>query len=433
MFDLRNRQTNVRREIVGGLTTFLTMAYIIIVNPIILADAGVPFDQSFTATIIATIIGTLTMALSSNLPIAVAPAMGLNAYFAYSVVNTEAGIDYKVAFAAVFVSGIIFLLLSLTPFRVKLIDAIPHNLKHAIAAGIGLFIAFIGLRLSKIIVSHPTNYVALGDLRDPAVALTLIGFLITIILMGLNVNGALFIGMFITGAIAFFTGQLSFKEQIVSIPHLPDGVIVWNPLEAIALVAEYGLYGVVFTYVLITIFDTTGTMLGVAQQAGVMKDGKLPKAGRAVFSDSLATAIGSMFGTTPTSAYVESSAGVAAGARTGLSTVIVAGLFLIAAFFSNVVDAISGVAAITAPSLIIVGSFMISHVKHIEWEQFDEALPAFLVILTMPLTSSIATGIALGFVSYPILKIVKGKYRDIHPLAYVIAVLFLFQLIFLPH
>jgi adenine/guanine/hypoxanthine permease len=433
VFKLKENHTNMKTEVLAGLTTFLTMVYIVIVNPIILADAGVPFDQVFTATIIATVVGTLWMGLFANYPIAIAPGMGLNAYFAYSVVGTHGNISYSTAFAAVFIAGIIFVILSLTPFRKNLIEAIPENLKHGITAGIGLFIAFIGLRLTGIIEAHPTNLVKLGNLHDPGVILALIGLAVTLVLMVLNVNGALFFGMIMTGLIAFFTGQLSFDQGFISLPNLPEGLIIFNPIDAFSEVIQHSLYAVVFSFLLVTIFDTTGTMIGVAQQAGLMKGKTMPRAREALLSDSIATTIGAMFGTSPTSAYIESSSGVAAGGRTGLTSVTVAILFIVAAFFGPLVGAVSGIAAITAPALIIVGSLMMGSISHIKWDQLDEAFPAFLIILSMPLTSSIATGIALGFISYPLLKVVKGQWRQVHPLLYLFAVLFFYQLAFLPH
>lgn len=433
MFKLQENNTKAKTEVLAGITTFLTMAYIIVVNPIILSDAGVPFEQVFTATIIASVVGTLWMALFANYPIAVAPGMGLNAYFAYSVVGTHGNIDYRTAFAAVFLAGVIFILLSLTPFRKKLIEAIPDNLKYGITAGIGLFIAFIGLRLTGLITSHPTNLVALGDLHQPSAILALVGLAVTLILMVLNINGALFFGMIITGLIAFFTGHLSFEQGFVSLPSLPDGLIISNPIGAIGDVIQHSLYAVVFSFLLVTIFDTTGTMIGVAQQAGLMKGKTMPRAKEALLSDSVASTVGAMFGTSPTTAFIESSAGVAAGGRTGLTSLTVAGLFIISAFFGPLVSAVSGLSAITAPALIIVGSLMMGSISQIKWDELDEAFPAFLIILSMPLTSSIATGIALGFISYPLMKVVKGKWREVHPLVYLFAVLFFYQLAFLPH
>ena len=433
MFKLKEYNTDAKTEILAGITTFLTMIYIIIVNPVILSSAGVPFDQVFTATIISAVVATLWMALAANYPIAIAPGMGMNAYFAALVVGSNGSIDYATAFSAVFVAGIIFIILSLTSFREKLIEAIPNNLKHAISAGIGLFIAFIGLRSAGIIVANKSNLIGLGDLQSEKVVLTLIGLAITIILYTLNVNGALFFGMIITGLIAFFRGQLSFDKGLFASPHLPDGLMISNPFAAFGDVIHHDLYTVVFSFLLVTIFDTTGTMVGVAQQAGLMKGNKMPRVRQALLADSFGTTIGALFGTSPTTAYVESSSGVAAGGRTGLTGVTVAILFIVAAFFSPVVSSVSGVAAITSPALIIVGSLMMGAVAKINWNDFDEAFPAFLVVLAMPLTSSIATGIALGFISYPLMKLVKGKGKQVHPLVYVFAVLFLYQLIFLPH
>ncbi|CAM4067837.1 NCS2 family permease [Lederbergia lenta] len=432
MFKLKENNTNVKTEIIAGITTFLTMVYIVVVNPIILKDAGVPFDQVFTATIIATVIGTLWMALAANYPIAIAPGMGLNAYFAYSVVGTH-DISYHVAFSAVFVAGIIFVILSLTPFRKILIEAIPDNLKHGITAGIGLFIAFIGMRLTGLIVSHPSNLVALGDLHSPGVLLALLGLTVTLILMALKVHGALFLGMVVTAVVAMFTGNLSFDQGFIQMPSLPEGLIITNPITAFVEVWDHALYAVVFSFLLVTIFDTTGTMIGVAHQAGLMKGNSMPRVRQALLADSLAATAGAVFGTSPTSAYVESSSGVAAGGRTGLTTVTVSILFIIAAFFGPLVSAVSGLSAITAPALIIVGSLMMGSIAKIKWDEIEEAFPAFLIILSMPLTSSIATGIALGFISYPILKVVTGKWRSVHPLVYIFAVLFFYQLAFIPH
>jgi adenine/guanine/hypoxanthine permease len=433
MFHLKENGTTVKTEVVAGMTTFLTMAYIVIVNPVILGAAGVPFDQVFLATIIAAVIGTLWMALLANYPIAIAPGMGLNAYFTSMVLASGGAIDYVTAFAAVFVSGLLFVALSLTSMRRILIQAIPENLKYAITAGIGLFIAFIGMRLSGLIVANEANLVGLGDLTSAPVALTLTGLVITLIFMSLNVPGGIFFGMIATGIIAFFTGQLTFTGTFLQVPSLPEGIIIWNPIEALQLVIQFGLYGVVFSFLLVTLFDTTGTMIGVAKQAGLMKGNTMPRVRQALLADSVAASAGAMVGTSPTTAYVESSAGVAAGGRTGLTTLTVAILFMVAAFFGPLVASLSNVAAITSPALIIVGSLMISAVKNIEWEKFDEAFPAFLIILAMPLTSSIATGIALGFISYPLMKVFKGQWKSVHPILYIFAVLFTIQIIIAPH
>ncbi|MDI7744199.1 NCS2 family permease [Lysinibacillus fusiformis] len=433
MFRLKENNTTVKTEIFAGLTTFFTMVYVVIVNPSILSIAGVPSEQVFTATIIAAVFGTLWLALFANYPIAMAPGMGLNAFFTFTVVQASKGeIDYMTAFSAVFVAGIIFFIISLTPLRQMLVKAIPNNLKLAITAGIGLFIAFIGMRSAGLVTGDESNLVKLGDLSSPMVWLTIVGVLVTAILMMYRVFGAIFWGMIVTAIIAAFTGNLTFNG-VVAMPALPEGILVWNPIEALGDVIQYGLYGTVFSFILVTLFDTTGTMVGVAKQAGILKDDKLPRARQAFLGDSLATTIGSMFGTSPTTAYVESSSGVAMGGRTGLTSLTVAVLFLITAFFSPLAGALANVSAITSPALIIVGSLMIGAVRGIEWDKVEEAIPAFLVILIMPLTSSISTGIAFGFISYPLFKLLKGEGKDVHPLLYFFAILFIIQLVFMPH
>ncbi|EUJ21022.1 NCS2 family permease [Listeria aquatica] len=430
MFRLKENGTDVKTEIVSGFTTFLTMVYIIVVNPAILSAAGVPFNTVFMATIISAVVGTLWMALFANYPIAIAPGLGMNAYFV-TVVTTQK-MDYSVAFAAVFVAGIIFLILSLTPFREKIITAIPHNLKAGITAGIGLFIAFLGFRMTGIIVKNDSNLVGLGNLHSPEALLAIVGLLITLIFLALNVKGALFIGMIATGIISFFTGELKFTDGFVKLPPMPEFVFT-NPIHAFSDVISHSLYAVILSFLLITIFDTTGTMIGVAKKAGLMKGESLPNAKQALLGDAIATTVGSVFGTTPTSAYVESSAGVATGGRTGLTTLTVSILFVVSAFFAPLVGAVSGISAITAPALIIVGSMMIGAVKEIDWDTLDEAFPAFLVILAMPLTSSIAIGLAFGFISYPVLKVFTGKWRELNWFLILIAILFFILVAFLPH
>jgi len=424
-FKLEENNTNIRTEVIAGITTFLTMVYIVVVNPSILSAAGVPMDQVFMATVIAAVIGTLSMALFANYPIAIAPGMGLNAYFT-SVVLTH-GISYQIVFGTVFLAGIIFILLSLTKLRETLIKAIPVPLKFGITSGIGLFIAFLGLKMSGIIVPDEETMVTLGNLHDPVTGLTLIGLLITLILMARRVRGALFIGMILTGIIGYFTDQLHFTK-VVSAPPSP----VFFELD-IAGVFSHGLYAVVFAFLLVTIFDTTGTMIGVAEQGGFMrKDGTFPRVRPALLADATATTVGAMFGTSPSTAYVESTSGVAAGGRTGLTSVVVAGLFGLSIFFFPIVQAIANLPAITAPILIIVGCFMMEGLARINWKSFDEAFPAFVIILTMPLTSSIATGIAVGFISYPVLKLVTGKAREVHWLLYIFGLIFFLQMAFLP-
>lgn len=423
-FKLKKMGTDVGTEALAGMTTFLTMAYIVVVNPAILSSAGVPFDQVFIATIVSAVVGTLIMAFWANYPIAIAPGMGMNAYFV-SVVATQ-GISYQAVFGAVLFAGIIFLLLTFTSFRELLIKSIPAPLKFGITAGIGLFIAFLGLRMSEIVVANEETFVAFGDMREPGTVLAVVGLLITLILAARRVKGALFIGMFITAIIGYFMGMLQI-EGIVSTPPTP----VFFDLD-FAGVFSHSLYTVVLAFLLVTIFDTTGTMIGVAEQAHLMKDGTLPNAKAALTADAVATTVGATLGSTPSSAYVESTSGVAVGGRTGLTSLIVAGLFLITLFFSPIVASIADLSAVTAPALIIVGSYMMTGLAYIKWKQFDEAFPTFAVVLMMPLTSSIATGIAVGFILYPLLKVVTGKSKEVHPILYVFGVIFVLQMIYFP-
>lgn len=424
IFKLRELGTNVKTEILAGFTTFLTMAYIVVVNPAVLSAAGVPFDQVFMATIFAAVIGTLIMALFANYPIAIAPGMGMNAYFT-SVVATQ-GVSYQVVFGAVLLAGILFLLLTFTKLRELLIESIPVPLKYSITAGIGLFIAFLGLKMSGLVVANPATFVAFGDVREPRTVLAIVGIVITLILTARKIKGALFIGMLITGIIGYFIGML----QIEGIASAPPNIVLFD-LDMPG-VFSYSLYTVVFSFLLVTIFDTTGTMIGIAEQAGLMKDGTLPRAKSALTADAVATTVGAALGTTPSSAYIESSSGVAAGGRSGLTSLVVAILFLVTLFFSPLVSAISSLSAITAPALIIVGSYMMEGLSKINWKEFDEAFPAFMVILAMPLTSSIATGIALGFITYPILKLVSGKGKEVHPILYIFGLVFVIQMVFFP-
>ncbi|WP_426453282.1 NCS2 family permease [Paenibacillus sp. S-38] len=423
-FQLKERQTAIRTEVTAGLTTFLTMVYIVIVNPAILSASGIPFGQVFTATVCAAVIGTLYMALFANHPIAVAPGMGMNAYFT-SVVASQ-GVTYQAVLGTVFLAGVLFLLLSFTKLRETLIASIPASIKYGITAGIGLFIAFIGLRMSGIVTASPSTLVALGDLSQPGTLLTIFGLLLTLVLMARRVRAALFIGMAVTAAAGYALGLLKFK----GIAALPTAPVLFD-LD-VAGVFSGGLYTVVFAFLLVTIFDTTGTMIGVAEQAGLLRGGVFPRAKQALMADAVATVAGSLLGTSPSSAYVESSAGVAAGGRTGLTSLTVAVLFLLSLFFAPVVEALSSLSAITAPVLIIVGCFMMEGLAKIEWGTFDEAFPAFAILIAMPLTSSIATGIAIGFITYPLLKLVTGKGRSVHPLLYVFGVIFLVQMTFFP-
>lgn len=426
-FGLEELGSSVKTEVYAGLTTFLTMVYIVFVNPAILSASGLPFDQVFMATIIAAVTGTLIMGLFAKYPIAIAPGMGLNAYFS-SVVATH-GLSYQVILGAIFIAGLLFILLSVSNLRQMIIRAIPAPLKYGITSGIGLFIAFLGLKQAGIITGNESNLIGLGDLTDPGTILSIAGLLITLILMVRRVQGALFFGMLATAVIGYFSGMLEMgaKDLLPTLPPVPT----FFDMD-LAGVFSNGLYSVIFAFLLVTIFDTTGTMVAVSEQAGLLKNGQFPRARKAFLGDSIATTVGAAFGTSPSTAYVESTAGVAAGGRSGLTAVVVALLFLCTMFFSPFISVISSLSAITAPILIIVGSFMMEGLSKIKWSSLDEAFPAFIVILAMPMTSSISTGIAFGFITYPILKIFSGKGKEVHPLIYVFGVLFLIQLIFFP-
>ncbi|MEK5440430.1 NCS2 family permease [Fredinandcohnia sp. FSL W7-1320] len=428
--------TTYKREIIGGLTTFLSMAYILFVNPSILSLSDVPDLPSelrmdanavFVATALAAAIGTLIMGVVAKYPVALAPGMGLNAFFAYSVV-LGMGISWQTALTGVLVSGIFLVLLTLTRIREKIIDAIPQNLKLAVGAGIGLFITFIGFKNAGIVIADPATLVALGDLSNGNTLLTIFGLVITVILMVRKVNGAVFIGMVITAIVG----------MIVNLIEVPDKVVSSVPSLAPTFGAAFANFGDIFTMdmliVILTLmfvdfFDTAGTLVGVANQAGIMKNNKLPRAGRALVSDSTGTVIGAILGTSSTTSYVESTAGVAAGARSGFASVVTALFFLLALFFSPLLGIVTP--AVTSPALIIVGVLMVATLGDIEWKKFEIAVPAFLTILTMPLTSSIATGIAIGFIFYPITMIVKGRTKEIHPIMYGLFIVFILYFIFL--
>lgn len=424
VFKLNANKTTLQTELTAGLTTFITMAYIIVVNPSILFSAGVPFEQAFMATIISAVVGTIMMGLFANYPIAIAPGMGLNAYFTSVVVIQE--LPYQVVFGAVFLAGILFLLLSLTQLREILINEIPNSLKFGITAGIGLFIAFVGLKNAGLVVPNEATIIGLGELTDSMVILTIIGLFLTLVFYVLNVKGALFLGMLLTGIFAFLTGKLQF-DGIVSAPPAP----IFFDLD-ISGVFTHGLYSAVIAFLLVTLFDTTGTIIGVAEQAGLMKNGTLPRSKQALLADATAMTVGSIFGTSPSTAYIESTSGVAAGGRTGLTAIVVALLFSLSIFFTPIISAVASVPAITSPVLIIVGSFMMQGLAKVNWKQLDEAFPAFITMLAMPFTSSIATGIAVGFIIYPLMKLARGKGKEVHWLIYLFAVLFLIQLVFFP-
>jgi len=408
--------TNYRREFLGGFTTFLAMAYILVVNPLTLTLADVKnlpdalrmdYGAVFVATAVSAAIGCFIMGLLAKYPLALAPGLGLNAFFAYTVVLVN-GSPWQHALAAVFISGVFFLLLTLTGLREKLINAIPMELKLAVGAGIGLFIAFIGMQNAKIIVNNDATLVGIGNLRDPQVLLAIFGIIVTVILMVRGIKGGVFYGMVITSIVGMITGQVGLPEKVFSAP--PSISPTFGALfSAFSDPSFYTLsmLSVILTFLFVDFFDNAGTLMAVANQAGLVKDNRLPRAGKALISDSIATIVGSIFGTSTITSYVESSSGVAAGARSGFASIVTGCLFLLALFISPLLGVITS--AVTAPALIIVGVLMVASLGQIAWNRFEIAVPSFLTMIMMPLTYSIATGIAVGFIFYPLTMIIKGK------------------------
>ncbi|MCC5858801.1 MAG: NCS2 family permease [Ectothiorhodospiraceae bacterium] len=423
-FGLTALGTNWRHEAMAGLTTFLAMAYILFVNASILADAGMDPDAVFVATALASAVACLIMGLWANYPIALAPGMGLNAFFAYTVV-LGMGIPWETALAGVLVSGILFLILTLSRIRERVINAIPFQLKMAAGAGIGLFIAFIGLKNAGIVVGYEPTLVTLGDLASAAPLLAIFGVVLTGFFLVRGYSGAVFYGMVGTTVGGMLVGIVAVPDALVSaIPSLAPtfGKAIIHLPE---IVTSPALWVVVFTFLFVDMFDTAGTLMAVAHQGGFLKDNKLPRAGRALGADSSATVIGAVLGTSTTTAYIESASGVAAGGRTGLTSVFVALLFLVSLFFSPLLTIFLRHPELTAPALIMVGVLMASAMGNIEWQRAEYAIPAFVTIIAMPLTFSIAHGIALGFVLYPLTKLFKGQWRDVHPLMYALALVFI--------
>lgn len=423
-FQFEERNTNYSTEIIAGLTTFLTMAYIIILNPSVLSKTGMDFDGVFVATIVASVVGCLIMGIFANYPIAIAPGLAMNAYFAFVVVISM-GIPWQEALGAVFISALIFLLLSLTSFRQAVINSIPSSMKEGISAGIGLFISFVGLQSAHIIVASPATLVTLGNLTDPVTYMSILGLFISIVLVINNVRGALFLGMIIISVISFIFGYISLPDTIFSTPEFGNTFMQMDVTGAIS----HNLFTVVFTFFIVTLFDTTGTMLGIAKQAGLMKGDTFPNVKSALLADSVASLVGAVFGTSPTSAYVESGSGVASGGRTGFTNIVIAILFILMLFAAPIAKVLSTVPAVTAPALIIVGFYMMSSLSRINWNDMEEAFPAFLIFLLMPLSYSITDAVGIGIISYCLIKIFRGKIKHVHPLLYAFMLLFIIQFI----
>lgn len=416
LFKLSENKTNFRTEVLAGVTTFLTMCYIIIVNPIILSETGMDYGAVFVATCLAAAIGCFVMGLVANYPIALAPGMGLNAYFTYSVC-LGMGIPWQTALAAVFMSGLVFIAISLFKIREAIVNAIPMSLKLAIGGGIGLFLALVALRNAGIIVDNSATLVGLGHMQQPTVLLSLFGFLLIIILHYYRIRGAIIISILVITALATFLGLNEFKGVVGQIPSITPTFLQMN-FEGLFTAS---LVGVIFVFFLVDLFDSTGTLVGVAHRAGLLQDGKLPRLKKALFADSTAIVAGAALGTSSTTPYIESASGVAAGGRTGLTAVVVALLFLTCLFLAPLAQSVPSFA--TAPALLFVGVLMIQGITHIDWEDITEAVPAFLTIVFMPFTYSIADGIAMGFISYTLVKLFTGQAKQVPYMVWIIALL----------
>lgn len=429
-FDIDGHSSTIRTECLAGITTFLTMAYIAFVNPNILKAAGMPFGAVMTATCLSAAFASILMGAFANLPIGLAPGMGTNAYFAFYVCGVM-GETWETALGAVFISGAIFLLLSITRLREKIIDAIPDSMKHAVAAGIGIFIAFVGLKEAGIVVQNKDVFVELGDMTSPGVAVTLAGLAITALFLTRRIRGALLWGILISTALAIALGVAKFPHAVVS---MPPSIMPTLARMDIKAAFGLGLLQIVFAFVFVDLFDTIATLIGVADQGGLMKkraDGKLylPRAGRALISDAISTMIGATLGTSTTTSYIESTAGIAEGGRTGLAAVVVGLMFIAMLFFSPIIGVVPAQA--TAPALVIVCVYMLKNLMKIVWDDFTEAIPAVVACLAIPLTFSISNGLALGFILYPVIKLLTGRWRDANWLVYVLGILFILKFLLL--
>lgn len=418
-FGISGSGSTLAREVRAGVATFLTMAYILFVNPKILSAAGLPEHDVTIATALSSAIATLCMGLFANYPFALAPGMGLNAYFAYGVVK-EMGVDWRVALAAVFLEGILFVVLSLGGIRPLVLQAIPLSIKTSTMTGIGLFLAIIGLKNSGIVVGHPETLVGPGDIRDPHVLLSLGGLLLIGSLMAKRVQGSILIGVVVISLVAWLLNLAPPPSgSLVTLPSLPQETLFAFDLTAVFSVT---LVPVILAFLFVDIFDTAGTLIGVGKLAKFVDErGELPRAGRAFASDAMGTVVGACLGTSTVTSYIESAAGVEEGGRTGFTAVVVAFLFLLALFFTPVATAIPALA--TGPALVIVGVLMMRGASELDWGKADEAIPAFLTITFIPFTFSIARGISAGIVSYVVIKLVTGRVRDVHPVMYALAVL----------
>jgi len=423
-FDLEGHKTNVRTEVLAGITTFLTMAYILAVNPEILSKAGMDKDAVFTATALSAFIGTLVMALWAKLPFALAPGMGLNAFFAFTVVLTM-GYSWQFALTAVFIEGILFLLLTAFNIRELIVDSIPLNMKHAVSAGIGLFIAFIGLQHAGLVVASPATMLTLGDIKSPMALVAVVGILTTGVLFYFRIKGALLIGILASTFVGIPLGVTLWPSDshLVSLPPSIEPIFFKFDFSHMFTM---DMLIVVFTFLFVDVFDSVGTLVGVSSKAGMLdKDGRVPRVKQALFADAIGTTVGAAIGTSTVVTYVESASGVAEGGRSGLTSLTVAILFIFALFFAPLFTMIPGAA--TAPALILVGLFMLEPIKSIDFGDFTEAIPAFFTIIMMPLCYSIAEGIVFGMLSYVLLKVLTGQFKKLSVTMIVIALLFILK------
>ncbi|MGI2067242.1 NCS2 family permease [Shewanella glacialipiscicola] len=424
LFKLKQNQTSLKQEAIAGLTTFMTMAYIIFVNPMMLADAGMDHGAVFVATCLAAAVGCLVMGLMANYPIALAPGMGLNAFFTYTVVG-EMGYSWETALGAVFLSGICFLILSLVRIREWIVNSIPMSLRIGIAAGIGLFLALIGLKSAGIVVANPATLVTLGDITAFPAVMAVLGFFLIIALVQRGMKSAVMLSILIITGLGLIFGDVQYNG-IVSMP--PSIMPTFMKMD-LSQVFEVSMLSVVFAFLFVDLFDTSGTLVAVAQRGGFLDDkGRLPRLNRALTADSLATIAGAALGTSTTTSYVESTAGVSVGGRTGLTAVVVGLLFIAALFISPLAGMIPAYA--TAGTLLYVAILMMSGLMHVEWEDLTEAAPVVVVCILMPLTFSIATGIAFGMISYAAIKLMTGRFSDLNVGILVIAALFLAKFIY---
>jgi len=424
LFQLQQHGTTVRTELIAGLTTFLTMAYIIFVNPAILGDAGMPKDAVFVATCVIAALGTTVMALYANYPIALAPGMGLNAYFAYAVV-LHMGFTWQAALGAVFISGCLFLFVTVTGIRSLIINGIPQSLRLAITVVIGLFLALIALKSAGIVVGNKATLVTLGDLHQPSVVLAAIGFLIMVALDVMKVRGAILIGIIAVTILSFFFGGNEFHGIFSAPPSIEPTLFKLDIHTALTK----GLLNVVLVFFLVELFDATGTLMGVARRAGLLVPGRMDRLNKSLFADSAAIFAGSLLGTSSTTAYVESAAGVQAGGRTGLTALTVSVLFLAALFIAPLAGAVPAYA--TAPALLFVGCLMMRDLTELDWSDTTEVIPAAVTALMMPFTYSIANGLAFGFITYAVIKLLTGRIRESHWMVWLIAMVFLFKFFYI--